>query len=58
MDDLGVSASPPARGFKSAAAGCVLATVQKELPSVALLHRRHISRRLYGLSAYAPHAAL
>jgi len=49
---LGVSASPPVSGSKSAAESRVAAKLQKELPPVALLQQRHIGFRPCGLSAY------
>ena len=49
---MGVSASPPVSGSKSAAGSRVLAKLQKELPPVAFLQQRHIVSRLYGLSTY------
>ena len=53
---LGVSASPPAPGYKSAAGSRVAAKLQKELPPVALLQQR--PHRLPSLRAFRlpPHA--
>ena len=51
-DSLGVSASPPVSGSKSAAGSRVAAKPQKELPPVAFLRQRHIGFRPCGLSAY------
>ena len=47
---LGVSASPPAPGSKSAAGSRVAAKLQKELPPVALLQQR--PHRLPSLRAF------
>ncbi len=47
---LGVSASPPASGSKSAAGSRVSAKLQKELPTVALLQQR--PHRLPSLRAF------
>jgi len=53
---MGVPASPPASGSKSAAGSRVVAKLQKELPSVALLQQR--PHRLPSLRAFRlrPHA--
>jgi len=53
---LGMSASPPVSGYKSAAGSRVVAKLQKELPSVALLQQR--PHRLPSLRAFRlrPHA--
>ena len=50
---LGMSASPPVSGCKSASESRVAAKPQKELPPVAFLRQRHIDFRPCGLSAYA-----
>jgi len=50
---LGMSASPPVSGYKSASESRVAAKPQKELPPVAFLWQRHIDFRPCGLSAYA-----
>ena len=54
---MGVSASPPVSGYKSAAGSRVVAKLQKELPPVALLQQR--PHRLPSLRAFrlCPHAA-
>jgi len=49
---MGVSATPPASGSKSAVGSRDAAKLQKELPPVAFLQQRHIGFRLCGLSAY------
>ena len=54
---LGVSASPPVSGSKSAAGSRVLAMLQKELPPVALLQQRHIGFRTLRAFRLRPHAA-
>ena len=53
---LGVSASPPASGSKSAAGRRVAAKLQKELPPVAFLQQR--PHRLPSLRAFHLNASL